>query len=137
LYRYLPPTPIRVLLDKNGNNLATKVDYNNFEKQLSAVNRHIASKLVNASQPLLHPLLAQGQEHAQQGLDALLVDARASMTNQLSAELERLEALKAVNPNIREEELEYVRNQMTELNGYLDASQLQLDAIRMVLVSHI
>jgi ATP-dependent helicase HepA len=137
LYRYLPPTPIRVLLDKNGNNLATKVDYNNFEKQLSAVNRHIASKLVNASQPLLHPLLAKGQEQAQQGLDALLVDARASMTSQLTAELERLEALKAVNPNIREEELEYVRNQMAELNGYLDASQLQLDAIRMVLVSHV
>lgn len=59
------------------------------------------------------------------------------MTSQLTAELERLEALKAVNPNIREEELEYVRNQMAELNGYLDASQLQLDAIRMVLVSHV
>ncbi|MBB1268230.1 RNA polymerase-associated protein RapA [Shewanella sp. SR44-3] len=137
LYRYLPPTPIRVLLDKNGNNLATKVDYASFDKQLSAVNRHIASKLVNASQPLLHPLLAQGQEQAQLGLDALLVDARTKMTSQLSAELERLEALKAVNPNIREEELEYVRNQMAELHGYLDASQLQLDAIRMVLVSHV
>jgi ATP-dependent helicase HepA len=59
------------------------------------------------------------------------------MTQQLSAELDRLESLKAVNPNIREEELEYLRNQMQELNTYLDASQLQLDAIRMVLVSHV
>ena len=137
LYRYLPPTPIRVLLDKNGNNLSDKVDYDSFDKQLSAVNRHIASKLVNASQPLLYPLFPKAEEFAQVALDDLLVQARAKMTTQLTGELERLEALKAVNPNIRDEELEYLRTQMQELNGYLDNSQLQLDAIRMVLVSHV
>ena len=137
LYRYLPPTPIRVLLDKNGNNLSDKVDYDSFDKQLSAVNRHIASKLVNASQPLLYPLFPKAEEFAQAALDDLLVQARAKMTTQLTGELERLEALKAVNPNIRDEELEYLRTQMQELNGYLDNSQLQLDAIRMVLVSHV
>ncbi|QYJ79276.1 RNA polymerase-associated protein RapA [Shewanella acanthi] len=136
LYRYLPPTPIRVLLDKNGNNLADKVDYASFDKQLSAVNRHIGSKLVNASQPILHPLFAKGEEAAQAAVQELVAQAREKMTTQLSAELDRLESLKAVNPNIREEELEYLRNQMQELGTYLDASQLQLDAIRMVLVSH-
>jgi ATP-dependent helicase HepA len=137
LYRYLPPTPIRVLLDKNGLNMADKVDYASFDKQLSAVNRHIASKLVNASQPILHPLLAKGEEYAKESLKQLVVNARAKMTQQLTGELERLEALKAVNPNIREDELEYIRNQMTEITGYMDNSQLQLDAIRMVLVSHV
>ncbi|NMH66866.1 RNA polymerase-associated protein RapA [Shewanella salipaludis] len=137
MYRYLPPTPIRVLLDKGGNNLADKVSYDSFDKQLSAVNRHIGSKLVTASQPLLHPLFAQGEEHAQAELQQLLVQAREKMTTQLGGELERLEALKAINPNIRDAELEYLRNQMSELNAYLDASQLQLDAIRMILVSHV
>ncbi|MDD8060009.1 MULTISPECIES: RNA polymerase-associated protein RapA [Shewanella] len=137
LYRYLPPTPIRVLLDKNGLNMADKVDYASFDKQLSAVNRHIASKLVNASQPILHPLFAKGEEHAKQALGELVTDARAKMTQQLTGELERLEALKAVNPNIREDELDYIRNQMVELTDYMDNSQLQLDAIRMVLVSHV
>ncbi|MGI2092913.1 RNA polymerase-associated protein RapA [Shewanella oncorhynchi] len=137
LYRYLPPTPIRVLLDKNGNDLSAKVDYASFDKQLSAVNRHIGGKLVTASQPILHPLFAKGEEYAQVVVDEMVAQAREKMTQQLSAELSRLESLKAVNPNIREEELEYLRNQMQELNTYLDASQLQLDAIRMVLVSHV
>ncbi|WP_144212662.1 RNA polymerase-associated protein RapA [Shewanella donghaensis] len=137
LYRYMPPTPIRVLLDKNGLNLADKVDYDSFNKQLSAVNRHIASKLVNASQPILHPLLAKGAEQAEIELAKLVEQAREKMTLQLNGELNRLEALKAVNPNIRDSELDYVRNQMTELNGYIDDSQFQLDAIRMVLVSHV
>ncbi|ARD21007.1 MULTISPECIES: RNA polymerase-associated protein RapA [Shewanella] len=137
LYRYMPPTPIRVLLDKNGQNLAEKVDYSSFDKQLSAVNRHIASKLVNASQPILHPLLAKGEEQAQAALANLVEQAREKMTTQLNGELTRLESLKAVNPNIRDSELDYIRNQMAELNSYIDDSQFQLDAIRMVLVSHV
>ncbi|MGL4838215.1 MAG: RNA polymerase-associated protein RapA, partial [Shewanella sp.] len=137
LYRYLPPTPIRILLDKNGNDLSAKVDYASFDKQLSAVNRHIGSKLVTASQPILHPLFAKGEEYAKTAVDELVAQARQKMTVQLSGELDRLEALKAVNPNIREEELDYLRNQMQELNNYLEETQLQLDAIRMVLVSHV
>ncbi|MFV7784942.1 RNA polymerase-associated protein RapA [Shewanella marisflavi] len=136
LYRYMPPTPVRVLLDKNGNNLSENVSYENFDKQLSAVNRHIASKLVNASQTLLHPLFAKGEEFAQAALQQLTDEARSKMTQQLTGELERLEALKAVNPNIRNEELEHLRNQMSELNNYLDGCLLQLDAVRLVLVSH-
>ncbi|MFV7771542.1 RNA polymerase-associated protein RapA [Shewanella marisflavi] len=136
LYRYMPPTPVRVLLDKNGNNLSENVSYENFDKQLSAVNRHIASKLVNASQTLLHPLFAKGEEFAQAALQQLTDEARSKMTQQLTGELERLEALKAVNPNIRDEELEHLRNQMSELNNYLDGCLLQLDAVRLVLVSH-
>jgi ATP-dependent helicase HepA len=105
LFRYLPATPIRVLLDKDGNDLAAKVAYEQWDRQLSPVNRHIGSKLVNASQPLLHPLLAKGEQ--------------------------------TVNPNIRDEELLFLRQQIAELNGYLDNCQLRLDAIRLVLVSHV
>ena len=136
LYRYLPPTPIRVLLDKNGNNLSDNVTYESFNKQLSAVNRHIASKLVNASQAILHPLFSKAEAFANAELSTLTECAREKMTSQLSGELERLKALKAVNPNIRDEELSHLSEQMSELNRYLDSSKLQLDAIRLVLVSH-
>ncbi len=136
LYRYMPPTPVRILLDKNGNNLSENVNYESFDKQLSSVNRHIASKLVNASQTLLHPLFAKAENYAEVELEKLVDDARAKMTSQLTGELERLEALKAVNPNIRDEELTHLKQQMNELNNYLDGCLLQLDAVRLVLVSH-
>ncbi|MCL1057186.1 RNA polymerase-associated protein RapA [Shewanella gelidimarina] len=136
LYRYLPPTPIRILLDKNGNNLSENVTYESFDRQLSAVNRHLASKLVTASQAILHPLFAKAETFAAAELKLLTESAREKMTQQLSGELERLKALKAVNPNIREEELTHLSGQMSELNRYLDGSQLQLDAVRLVLVSH-
>ncbi|QDF65963.1 RNA polymerase-associated protein RapA [Shewanella sp. SNU WT4] len=136
VYRYLPPTPIRVLLDKNGNNLSANVDYDSFDRQLSAVNRHIGGKLVSASQTLLHPLFAKAEVVAQTQLDELLVSARTQMTEQLGHELARLKTLKAVNPNIRDEELQHIEGQMTELAQYLNDCPLKLDAIRLVLVSH-
>lgn len=43
LNRFLPPTPVRMLLDKNGNNLAAQVEFETFNRQLNAVNRHTAA----------------------------------------------------------------------------------------------
>ncbi len=34
LNRFLPPTPVRMLLDKNGNNLAAQVEFETFNRQL-------------------------------------------------------------------------------------------------------
>ncbi len=136
LYRYLPPTPIRVLLDKEGNDLSGNVDFDDFDRRLSAVNRHIGSKLVTASQAQIHPLLPRARQAAEARLARLVDDARETMTAQITAELERLQALKAVNPNIRDEELDHLREQIQELSGYMNDCPLQLDAIRLVLVSH-
>jgi ATP-dependent helicase HepA len=60
LTRFLPPTPVRLLLDKNGTNLA-QVEFESFNRQLSAVNRHTGSKLVNAVQQDVHAILQLGE----------------------------------------------------------------------------
>jgi ATP-dependent helicase HepA len=44
--------------------------------------------------------------------------------------------LKAVNPNIRDEEIEAIDAQIKELTGYIGQAQYQLDSLRMIVVSH-
>ncbi len=61
LTRFLPPTPIRMLVDRKGNNLATQVEFDSFNRQLIAVNRHTASKLVNTLQQDIHAMLQQAE----------------------------------------------------------------------------
>jgi ATP-dependent helicase HepA len=58
------------------------------------------------------------------------------MQTNLNGELERLQALKAVNPNIRDEELEVIEAQINELTGYISKAQVQLDSLRLIVVSH-
>ncbi|MCJ8213410.1 RNA polymerase-associated protein RapA [Aeromonas veronii] len=136
LYRFMPPTPIRLLMDKNGQNLGEKVAFDAFNRQLTPVNRHLGSKLVTASQPLIHGLIGKGQAIAEE-LKAGIVDkARAQMAQTLQQDLDRLEALKAVNPNVRDSELDYLRNLQAELHHLIDQTQLKLDAIRFIVVTH-
>ena len=136
LYRFMPPTPIRLLMDKNGQNLGEKVAFDAFNRQLPPVNRHLGSKLVTASQPVIHGLIGKGQAIAEE-LKAGIVDkARAQMAQTLQQDLDRLEALKAVNPNVRDSELDYLRNLQAELHHLIDQTQLKLDAIRFIVVTH-
>ncbi|MDM5133090.1 RNA polymerase-associated protein RapA [Aeromonas piscicola] len=136
LYRFMPPTPIRLLMDKNGQNLGEKVAFDAFNRQLTPVNRHLGSKLVTASQPVIHGLIGKGQPIAEE-LKARIVDkARAQMAQTLQQDLDRLEALKAVNPNVRDSELDYLRNLQAELHHLIDQTQLKLDAIRFIVVTH-
>ena len=133
--RFLPPTPIRLLLDKNGQDLNASVSYDNLNPQLSPVGRHIASKIANASQALVHQLIQQGDREAETRLDSLKAEATAAMNQHLNDELERLTDLKAVNPNIRDEELDHLREQQQQLAGYINKAKLKLDALRLIVVT--
>ncbi|EKP0261127.1 RNA polymerase-associated protein RapA [Aeromonas sobria] len=136
LYRFMPPTPIRLLMDKNGQNLGEKVAFDAFNRQLTPVNRHLGSKLVTASQPVIHGLIGKGQPIAEE-LKAVIVDkARAQMAQTLQQDLDRLEALKTVNPSVRDSELDYLRDLQAELHHLIDQTQLKLDAIRFIVVTH-
>ncbi|MFQ2602482.1 RNA polymerase-associated protein RapA [Aeromonas caviae] len=136
LYRFMPPTPIRLLMDKNGQNLGEKVAFDAFNRQLTPVNRHLGSKLVTASQPVIHGLIGKGQTIAEELKGGIVDKASAQMAQTLQQDLERLEALKAVNPNVRDSELDYLRNLQAELHHLIDQTQLKLDAIRFIVVTH-
>lgn len=136
LYRFLPPTPIRLLLDKNGNNLGDKVAFHAFDRQLSPVNRHLGSKLVGASQSVIHGLIQQAEAVAAPRLEQIVADARTTMLQTLGNELARLSALKAVNPTVRDSELDHLRELQQELGHLLDQTQLKLDSLRFIVVAH-
>ncbi|CDL79394.1 RNA polymerase-associated protein RapA [Xenorhabdus cabanillasii] len=136
LTRFLPPTPLRLLMDLKGTNLASQVEFESFNRQLNAINRHNASKLVNAVQKEVHAILQQSEPLVEQQARELIEKAKKEADEVLSAELSRLEALKTVNPNIRDDELEAIESEHKHLLLNLDQANWRLDAIRLVVVSH-
>ena len=136
LNRFLPATPIRLLLDQKGNDLAPQVEFEPFNRQLNAVKRHTASKLVSAVQTDVHRVLQQGEILVAERARALIEDARRQADESLSAELNRLEALRAVNPSIREDELETLAYNRRHALAELDQANWRLDAIRLIVVTH-
>lgn len=136
LNRFLPATPLRLLLDKNGTNLAPQVEFEQFNRQLNAVKRHTASKLVGAVQREVHGMLMRGEPLVAQQARALIDDARAQADQRLGAELSRLQALRRVNPAIRDDELEAVAENRRQVLKHLDEASWRLDAIRLIVVTH-
>ncbi|WP_394167227.1 RNA polymerase-associated protein RapA [Photobacterium piscicola] len=134
--RFLPKTPIRILLDSKGNNLSANVEFESFNRQLSPINRHLGSKLVNSVQKDIHTLIAHAEREIDKELVTVRSQAQAEMEATLRAEHQRLLALKAVNPNIRDDELELIESQILDLTDYIAKAQIQLDSLRLIVVSH-
>lgn len=124
-----------MLLDKNGNNLAAQVEFETFNRQLNAVNRHTGSKLVNAVQQDVHAILQLGEAQIEKSARALMMP-HVTKRRKLSAELSRLEALRAVNPNIRDDELTAIESNRQQVMESLDQAGWRLDALRLIVVTH-
>ncbi|OUR75608.1 RNA polymerase-binding ATPase [Colwellia psychrerythraea] len=136
LGRYLPTTPIRILVDKNGNNLADKVSEKVLDKQLSPVKKQMALQLIKALKTQIAPLVAKAEAHGAQHIIAIQEKSLTAMQNKLSLEQQRLTALKAINPSVRQEEIDFISQQQDELRHYIDKAQLTFEAIRMIVVTH-
>jgi ATP-dependent helicase HepA len=133
--RFLPATPLRMLMDKKGTNLGSNISFDNLNGQLSPIGRHIAAKLVGASQAFIHQQIQHGNVLATTELEQIKAQALDKMNEQLDSELERLSDLKLINPNIREEELDHLRTQQAQLAKFIGNAQIQLDSLRFIVVS--
>ena len=132
LGRFLPPVALRCLLDGNGNDLAAKVAFDTLNDQLEAVPRASANKFVQAQRDVLTPRIADAEakvlpRHAQR-----VAEAKQRLSAELDEELARLSALQAVNPSIRDSELEALREQREQGLAMLDKAALRLEAIRVL-----
>ena len=96
----------------------------------------MASKLVNAVQNEVHSVLRLSEPMIEKEAKALIENAKEAADKALTLELSRLEALKAVNPNIRDEELDIIEEERQQLMTNIDQATWRLDAIRLVVVTH-
>ncbi|MCL7461178.1 RNA polymerase-associated protein RapA [Pseudomonas sp. NW5] len=132
LGRYLPPVVLRCLLDANGNDLAAKVSFDTLNDQLEGVPRASASKFVQAQREVLTKQIAVGQDKVLPRHAARVAEAVQRFGAELDEELARLEALRAVNPSVRESELQALREQREQGLALLDKAALRLEAIRVL-----
>jgi ATP-dependent helicase HepA len=81
-------------------------------------------------------MITTAKDMAQEKLEVIRAASLVKMQTSLSEEQERLVALKQINPNIRQEEITFYDKQRNDLATYIEKTQLQLDAIRLIVVSH-
>lgn len=135
LTRYLPVSPLRLLVDVNGKELSAALPHDRLNEMCSNIRRRTAQAIV----PQIRPQVETMVDHAERLSDPHLEPMKRKALEQLEAsfgpEIRRLEALQAVNPAIREEEVDYFRDQLAAAREAIGHASLALEGIRVIVTA--
>jgi ATP-dependent helicase HepA len=128
--RFLPPTPVRITVDHTGKSIDPTAS-----KPLKDAEPWRLLEHETIRQQLIPSMIEATRELAEKEAQSSITDARRSMRDTLGSDYKRLEYLKQVNDNIRDEELSHARDAMTVLDAKLAKARLRLDSIRVICAS--
>ena len=131
--RYLPATTIRVVVDEHGHDHSADLSHFHIKQQRTAIELDVANQVIKTKQGVLDSLVAHCDVLADEQAPSILADALTQTKRTLSTEIERLTALKKVNPNVREEEIAYFEQQLGAVTAILQAATPRLDAVRVMI----
>jgi ATP-dependent helicase HepA len=133
--RFLPHTPIRVLIDQNKNDVSADIDHRDLVEAGIKFDKHKIIAFLSSQRPHLVNLLSVAEQKAKADMQQLVDQATQAMLGSLSDEIKRLVRLKKVNPTIRTEEIEHLKDMTMLAHENIQAAQLRLDAVRFVITS--
>ncbi|MEH6610990.1 MAG: RNA polymerase-associated protein RapA [Halioglobus sp.] len=133
--RFLPMSPMRLLVDARGKELADLVPHERLNSLAEKVQKSTALEIIKRVQQEVDAKLVLAGQQAEKRLQILLDDAEATMRESLGAELSRLEALREVNPSIRQEEIDHLRYRIDECALHIQHASLQMQALRLIITT--
>ena len=135
LNRFLPPTPIRLLLDNKGNNIGEQVAFETLHGKLKPLGKNIANQMVKMARNNIEALITRGDQLVKSLAEPIIAEAKNQADQQLSAEINRLQALRTVNKNIRQSEIDILEQQRTQSLDELSKANWRLDCLRVIVTN--
>ena len=133
--RFLPLSPMRLLVDARGKDLAELVPHERLNSLIERVKKSTALAIIKQVHSEVEAKMVLASTSAETKLQEILAAAEGVMRADLGAELSRLEALREVNPSIREEELQHLRYRIEECAIHIRHANLQLQALRLIITT--
>lgn len=128
--RFLPPTPIHVVVDMEGDD--TGLSAAKVQAAIEAADPEILQMPQVAA--MLPQLVDAARELAEAQTPPLVDAAIDSMRRELGPAVERLSELAVVNPAVSDDEVMAAQEQLRELDAGLRGIRLRLDALRLLVV---
>jgi ATP-dependent helicase HepA len=135
LNRYLPLSPVRQLLDKTGKNIAHVMSHQQLNDRCEHLKRATGQAVVKQTTEMIDQMMVFGENLAEKALEPLVEEAQERIITSLNIEIDRLTALRAVNPSIREEEIEFFRQQLAQGLDHIGKAIMQPQAIRLIVTT--
>ena len=133
LGRFLPNTPIRVLINQVQKDVTEAFPHTSLIDSGIPFDKHAITLFLGKQRALLLKLLGFAQAQAQEKRDILCERATQVMLDSLTNEIKRLVRLKKVNPSITQHEIETLKDMTLLIHENIQIAQLRLDAVRFII----
>ncbi|TGN38783.1 RNA polymerase-associated protein RapA [Marinobacter confluentis] len=135
LSRFLPVSPVRLLVDVNGRDLSATLPHDRLNDMCSNIRRRTAQSIVPQIRPQVETMVDHAERLAEPHLEPLKAAALEGLRQHLEPEIQRLESMKQVNPAIREEEITFFREQLAAARSAIGQASLSLEGIRVIVTA--
>lgn len=130
---FFPPTVIRVLVDKDGEDFSQKWSKELLDEKLIAADRDCVSRAQKIPKKMLSSLIKMAYEKANSYAGPIKDDMIKSASVRLKAEEDRILELSLVNDSVGEEDVLIVKAMNHQLMLQANEFRLRLEALRVIL----
>lgn len=130
--RFLPPTPLRVVIDHTGEDVTEYYSVETFDQQL--IPGSMEDLLDNESfvEVMLPEMISATNDFAEQLAAVATSQAKQQMQRSLDHEIDRLRSLQQRNPQIRPEEIQLAVDVQAKLASLIEDARVRLDSLLLV-----
>jgi ATP-dependent helicase HepA len=133
--RFLPHTPVRILIDQNKKDLSAAVGYEALVETENSFDKNQISQFLNSQRQHIQDMIKVGEQSASLQMQKLIAESSKLMIAALTGEIKRLVRLKKVNPSIKDQEIEQLKEMTMLAHESIQDAQYRLDAVRFVITS--
>lgn len=135
LERFIPPTPIRIVVDKNLKDYSNNASFDAFSTQNMELDKATIKEIIFSQKPIVSNILSECERLVDLGTKSRVRKIVGTAKTTLNAEVNRLIALQQVNPSVREQEITYLKEQTEQVLQSLSNITTRLDALRLLIAS--
>lgn len=129
--RFLPPQPVRVVVDHAMNDVTDTVPLGTAPLRNGDVHRLLEREGMAGT--LLPAMLESALDYAGERMADIVREGLQRVTRRLDEEIERLEDLQRINANVGPEEIAALKEQESALLAAIGAARLRTEGLRLVL----
>ncbi|MFO8023722.1 RNA polymerase-associated protein RapA [Thiohalophilus sp.] len=133
LPRFLPPTPVRRLVDSDGRDLTDRFPVDKLRILPVELDKTTRNQILRARQDTLRDMFERSEVLVQAPARNILEQANHHMLTLLETDITRLQHLATINPNVREEEIRQLQEQRDALSRHILQIEPTLDAVRLLI----
>lgn len=133
IQKWFPPTPLRVALNSQMQDITQKIPKKFIDESVESLTQEKRAGLKDLPKDFIKECIKKGKELSIPRAKQYKEKFKEDMLKFMNGEIERLEALRKVNPTVSETEILMLKFNRDKMSKAMDTAELSLDSLRIVI----